>query len=448
MVCIIGGGISGLCMAYKLKQAGVEVTLFEKGDRVGGNIRSEKIDGFLIEHGPNSLLVGPDLVELIEDLGLLDQVALAQPAAKKRFILKDRKLLALPSKPADIFRLPLSLSGTVRAICEPLIRTRSNPQESVADFFARRFGEEVADFLVDPFISGIYAGDPKKLGIKNAFGKLYDLESEYGSVIKGFIRKPKDRSAKRPESLTRTISFKNGLQTLTDKLAEELGESLLLCHETNSVRTTNDGRFEVRVGEETRVFDAVVISSPAYIASGLIELPDAQFAAQLSKIEYPPIAVVYTAFKNEDVGFDLNGFGFLVPGLEKRKILGSLWTSSVFEGRAPAGLSLMTTFIGGSRSGALARRPEDELVETALGELHDILKISGRPIFTKVKKWEHAIPQYNIGYENFLAVMESFRRDTPGIFFCSNFYGGISVGDCVKNSAKNAKEVLDLIGNE
>lgn len=448
-VCIIGGGISGLCTAFRLTKQGVDVTLFEKGERVGGNIRSEFADGFLIEHGPNSLLVTPQLVELIEELGLFDEIDNANPSARTRFVLREGKLAALPTRFIDIFsNRPISVSGKLRALREPFIRTRSTPNESVSEFFARRFGGEVVDYAVDPFVSGIFAGEPDRLSIKNAFPRLFELERDYGSVIKGFLQAPKNKSGTKAEGLTRTISFKGGLQTLIERLAAELGASVRLGCAIEHIRRTADGMFEVQGDGGFEIFDSVVDCTPAYNAAELLEPMDTAFSDRLASVEYPPISVVYTGFKKSDVRFDMDGFGFLVPGLEKRKILGSLWTSSVFAGRAPEGHHLMTTFIGGARNPELAKRSEDELIEIAVGEIGEVLGLQGEPVFTRVKKWERAIPQYNIGYENIVAAIDNFQQHNPGLFLCSNFYGGISVGDCVKNSLNTTRTVLEFIEND
>jgi oxygen-dependent protoporphyrinogen oxidase len=206
--------------------------------------------------------------------------------------------------------------------------------------------------------------------------------------------------------------------------------------------------FEVQVAGGFGIFDSVVVCTPAYIAAELLEPMDPAFSDRLASVEYPPISVVYTGFKKSDVRFDPDGFGFLVPGLEKRKILGSLWTSSVFAGRVPEGHHLMTTFIGGARNPELAKRSEDELIEIAVGEIDEVLGLQGEPVFTRVKKWERAIPQYNIGYENVVSAIDNFQQQNPGLFLCSNFYGGISVGDCVKNSLNTTRAVLEFLEND
>jgi oxygen-dependent protoporphyrinogen oxidase len=235
------------------------------------------------------------------------------------------------------------------------------------------------------------------------------------------------------------------MQTLTDALAEKLGERVRLNSTVRSVAKGESG-FEVAIaGGDAEFFDAVIISTPAWSAAGLVGGLDDDLANLLSGICYPPITVVYTGFKKGDVEAAPEGFGFLVPKREKMGILGSLWTSSVFENRAPEGYHLFTTFIGGARSAELALRNEDELIRIAVGDLGAVLGLTGPPEFVSVKKWERAIPQYNIGYRKVINAAADFDSAHRGIFFCSNFYRGISVGDCIKNSIATTKSVTDFL---
>ncbi len=443
-VCVIGGGISGLYVAYGLKFVGVDVTLFEKDSAVGGNIKTEFCDGFLIERGPNTTLASRELLDLINDLGISDQVAPPNPNAKRRYILRGGKLIALPSKIIGLIgNKAFSAKAKLRLLKEPFIRTRSTENESVSAFFERRLGKEIVDYVVDPFISGIYAGDPQKLSIRHAFPRLFELERDFGSLLKGAIFRRKDKASKLPKDTPRSITFKKGMQTLTDALSNNLKENIRLGTSVTKITKVGSQKFRIQTGAGEDTYDTVVVCTPAHSSAGMIENFDSVLAKELRSIHYPPIAVVFTAFKHENVRTDPNGFGFLVPGIERRQILGSLWTSSVFENRAPKGYHLFTTFIGGSRNADIARKSDDRLIQIALDELDSILGIEGSPEFAIVKKWEKAIPQYNIGYEILVEAIEAFKSNNPGVFFCSNFYKGISVGDCIKNSVATTQEVLD-----
>jgi oxygen-dependent protoporphyrinogen oxidase len=449
--CIIGGGISGLCAAYRLKKQGVDVTLLEKNNSVGGNIKTEKIDDFLIEYGPNSTLVSEHLFELISELNLTSEIAYANSTAKKRYILKNNILQALPMKIISLVgNKSFSAKAKLRLLKEPFIKSKAATDESISEFFSRRLGREIVDYAVDPFISGIFAGNPDNLSIKSAFPKLFELEKNHGSLLKGAIFSPKEKKSRVPKTASRTISFKNGMQTLTDKLAENLGESVRLNVDVFEITKTENGEYNLCTNDEkinNEAFDSVVISTPSFIAAHLIKNFDVELSEQLTNIYHPPIAVVLTAFKKENIKFDLDGFGFLIPKVEQRKILGSLWNSVIFENRAPADFHLLTTFIGGARNAELADNSEEDLIKIALEELNSILGLNGEPIFTRVKKWEKAIPQYNIGYEKITESIENFQIQNAGIFFCSNFYRGISVSDCIKNSALAAEEILEFLNN-
>lgn len=429
---IIGSGISGLTAAFLLKNKGFDVTLFDKSGTVGGNIRSVRDEGFLIEQGPNSLLKSPRLVDLIESLGLRKEVLAAKDSAKKRYVLHDGKLKALPM---SILKMAtddyFSAKAKLRLLKEPFVRSKATETESVAEFFERRLGNEIVTRAADPFIAGIYAGKPENLSIKAAFPRLYELEKIYGSLFLGTLR---SKTEKPPKDFPRTFSFKNGVQTLTDRLAEKLGESLKTNTIVERIEKLENGNWRVITDSTEETFDSLIISTPAESAANLIENLDANLSIKLREIYYPPVALVFFGVKTEAVGADLDGFGFLIPGAEKRKILGTVWNSAVFENRAPNGFELLTTFVGGARNAEIFEKSDEEIFETVYAELKDILNLREPPVFRRITRWHRAIPQYNIGYDKIETAIENFENKNKGIFFCSNFYKGISVGDCVKNA--------------
>jgi protoporphyrinogen/coproporphyrinogen III oxidase len=441
-VAIIGGGISGLCVAYRLWKSCVDFVLFEKHAEVGGNIKTNIHNGFLYESGPNSTLTSPELIDLIEDLGLTSQIAAPRPRARRRFIVRGGRLVALPSGPIGLISTTAFSPATkLSLIKEPFRRNRGDENESAASFFERRLGREVVDYAVDPFISGIYAGDSEKLAIEYAFPRLFEMERDFGSIVMGTIRSSKDKSSSVPKGTPRSLSFTRGMQTLVDALKAKLGNSVRTNCGDLKIDRAVDGRIEITSANGRDLFEAVVICTPAYVASDLVDGFDPELARELAGIYYPPVSVVYTGHRQEDVGRKPDGFGFLVPGVEKREILGSLWTSSIFAGRAPEGHHLFTTFIGGSRNPELGHSSEDELMGIAMAELKALMKVTGEPVFSAVKKWPRAIPQYNIGYGSVIDAIERFREDNPDLFLCGNYYQGISVSDCVKNGRETANEV-------
>jgi len=432
-VAVIGGGISGLTTGYLLKKKGIDVVVFEASDRVGGNVQTIQKDGYTLEQGPNSLLRSPRLIDLIRKLGIEDLVLEANPAAKKRYILWHGKLEAMgPRSFINGYFSPKTLFALAR---EPFIRSKSPEHESVAEFVSRRIGPEFLDKAIDPFVSGVYAGDPADLSMRSAFPKLYEMERDFGSLIMGSIR----RNVERPDpNFPRTFSFRGGLKTLMEKLAVEIGDGVRTSTAVGKIENSDNGKFSIN-GE---AFDAVVISTPAWIASELIKDRDGELAPTLAKVNYPQVAVAVTAFKSENIGKTLDGFGFLIPSKEKRPILGTLFHSAVFPERAPKGHQLLMTFIGGVRdNGNLDRLSDDDIRSLVSGQLRELLDVKGEPEFFELKRWKRAIPQYRVGYEKVTAACAEFEKRNPGLFFCSNFYRGISMGDCVKNAYQTTDDV-------
>lgn len=431
-IAVIGGGISGLTTAYLLKRRGFDVTVFESSDTIGGNVQTIERDSYTVEQGPNSLLKSPRLVELVKLLRLEDKVLPAAESAQKRYILSDGKLEAMG--PKSFVNGYFSLKTIFGLVCEPFVRSKSPENESVAEFVSRRIGSEFLDKAIDPFVSGVYAGDPKNLSMRSAFPKLYEMERDYGSLIMGSIR----RKTEKPDpAFPRTFSFRGGLKTLINAIGNEIGDGIKLSTPVSEIGE-DGGKFRIS-GEE---FDAVVISTPSYAAAGLINGRDEGLAKLLLDVNYPSVAVVVLGFRSEAIGAKLDGFGFLIPSKENRPILGTLYHSAVFPERSPDGFELLMTFVGGVRSGdSLEAMSDDELRSVVLTELRDILNVKGAPQFEYIKRWKKAIPQYRVGYEEVTEACSEFERTNRGIYFCSNFYRGISIGDCVKNAFETAHSI-------
>jgi oxygen-dependent protoporphyrinogen oxidase len=447
---IIGGGISGLCTGFRLKQKGIDVKIFDTNSVPGGFIHTEFNQGFLLEYGPNSIFSSsPEVQDLIDDLDLNEKVLNAKPASKKRYILKNGKLVPVPVKPLEFLNTDLiSFPAKLRVLKEFFVKVNNSDDESIADFVRRRVGKEFLTYLINPFVAGVYAGNPEELSLKSTFPMMHELEKKYGGLIKGALKRKKNKNKKK----TGSISFKEGMQTLIDALYENLHENIILNTKAGRIfinDTSFNKRFTVRASSGSKDYeedaDAVIISTPAGMSSDLMRSIDANLSGELKKIVCPPISIVYLAFKKEDVNFNIDGFGFLVPEIEKRNILGCLWNSETFAGRAPEKFHLFTTFIGGSKQPELALKNEDELIKIALGEVKDILGIQNDPVFKKVKKWETSIPQYKLGYFKLVNKIDGFKKRNRGIFFCNNFYNGISVSDCIRNSMSASDEVSNYL---
>jgi protoporphyrinogen/coproporphyrinogen III oxidase len=327
------------------------------------------------------------------------------------------------------------LKTVLALVREPFVRSRSPEGESVAEFVSRRISSEFLDKAIDPFVSGVYAGDPRDLSMRSAFPRLYEMERDFGSLIMGTFR----RKVEKPDpNFPRTFSFRGGLKTLIDKLAAEIGSGLRTGVQVEGIGDADGGKFRVEGAE----FDAVIVSTPAWVAAELVRDRDTDLADTLGNVNYPQVAVAVTGFRSEKIGKKLDGFGFLIPSTEKRPILGTLFHSAVFPDRAPEGYQLMMTFIGGVRGGnRLEEMSDDEIKELVTAQLGELLNVKGEPDMFHIKRWNRAIPQYRIGYERVMADCAEFEKQNPGIYFCSNFYRGISMGDCVKNAFQTADDV-------
>ncbi|HET7153293.1 MAG TPA: protoporphyrinogen oxidase [Candidatus Kapabacteria bacterium] len=448
-VVVIGGGISGLAAAYFQKKKDRSVLLLEKATRIGGSIHTEQTNDFLFEYGPNSTtLSNPAIKELISELNLDSKVLFPGANGKKRFILKNGKLAALPISPVDfLFGDFFSVMTKLRIADEPLLPRGKKNDESVAAFFTRRFGKNITDTVVRPFVSGIYAGDADQLSARSTFPSLFETEREYGSIIGGQIKKMlfgKKKARSSGSGFGKLFSFDQGLHVLTDALATTLGESVHTGAEILALSKSNDGwqvewRQNGAVNQTT--CHSVIISTPAYVTAQLVHALSPELADKLNSVQYAPIGVVHTAYKRSSVSHPLDGFGFLVPPKENRKILGCIFSSSLFPNRAPKDNALLTTFVGGATQKEILSGTQEEILRSTNGELQSILGISGEPVFSQLTIIPRAIPQYNLGHHTIIEAVDSFEKEHPNLFFCNNFRGGVSIANCVQAAKKLAETI-------
>lgn len=416
-VCIIGGGISGLSAAYSLIKQGHQVTLFEASDDIGGVLQSASIDGYLCELGPNTLYLRyPEIKAFFEEVGLDKLYELPNGNEKYRFIVKDGCIAELPASVLGLIRSrAFSLKAKFRLLGEIFVG-RGKKEESLAEFAIRRFGKEFFEYGFDPFVSGVHAGNPWDLSVKYGFPMLYGLEREYGSVIRGIMR------SKRIGFKKETLSFKGGMHTLALGIADKIRSHIRVNSSIESIAIRDKGW----IINDSEYYDNLVIAVPANKMLGL-PLPRDILGRLgfVSGIRYNPVSVVYLGYDNRRIGAGVEGFGFLVPSREKRRILGATMTSNVFSGRAPAGKTLFSVFFGSSGL------TEAEYKGIAREEIGELFKIEGLEEFSYFKSWPTAIPQYGLGYGKILEGFDEIERDVGNMRFVGNYRGGISLNDAI-----------------
>jgi len=443
---VVGGGISGLVCAYTLRKAGIGAQLVEACPRPGGVISSVARDGFLLERGPQSFSGTIQLHRLCADLGISDQVLHAPPRAP-RYVLIDGELRPVPLSPPLFFMSSLIDGSTKWALFRDILGKSIPPDadESVAAFVRRKFSPQLLDRLVGPFVSGIYAGDPERLSVRSAFPQLYEAEKTAGSIIRGMICLAK--SKKGPRERPTLQSFREGSETLVRALANKLGTALLTETSVIGISCQKDGSFDVRLeshgGGESVSTRSLILATPTDVTGRLLSRLDSSFETLLSSIDYAPVAVVSLGYRKKDVGHSLNGFGFLVPRSARLRVLGSVWNSSLFPGRAPAGNALLTSFVGGATDPAAAMLEPQELTSLVHREISPLLFIESAPIFSNVTLWPRALPQYNLGHADRLAAVAKACSRFSGLLLTGNYLRGPAVGSCVDQALAVAEQVRE-----
>lgn len=449
-VVVIGGGISGLTCAYRLKRLGADVMLLESSDHAGGLIDTVEQDGFLFERGPQTFQGTTALLDLVRELEIEGELLEADPAAP-RYVLRGGRLQKIPmSPPALLGSSLLGMGSRWRVVSEPFRHT-SPPghEESVAEFVRRKFGHEILEYLVSPFVSGVYAGDPEQLSLRAAFPTLEEWEKQFGSVLRGAMKsRPANGKKKKAPPL---CSFRGGLSTLPNALAGELGNSVRTgVHVEGLSRVDgNAPAFEIRAveGEENETIGAaaVVLATPTYVSARFVGTLSSQIAQLLSGIPYAPVAVVAAGFYSKQFNDPPRGFGFLVPRKEKMRTLGTVWNSSLFAGRAPEGCVLMTSFLGGATDPAIVQKSDDEIASVANSENRHILEINGVPIASRTWKHQKALPQYNLGHGHIVEGIREAQAELPGVFLAGNYLEGPAIGKCVEQALRTADQVRERV---
>lgn len=445
-VVIIGGGISGLSAAFWLHQNGMDPIVLEQADRPGGVIRSENTEGYLIDYAANCLLnYLPEVNTLCETVGVMDEKVYRSEAAKRRYLMKGGRPVEFPQRPVDFIRTDLwSMRGKVRLLAEPLIpRASSGMDETVSQFITRRLGHETLEQVIEPFIGGSYAGNPDQLCARSTFPILYEIERRYGSLTVGaLIRRLKGQKSNCP---THLFSFRNGMEALPRAIRRHLGDRFIAGTRVTEIEQKKDKTWDIIAEQDGKSVvhraNAVVIAAWSKEAGRLISYIDPLSSRMLERLEYSPLAVVYTGFKKEAVRHPLDGIGCMVPSKEGSNILGTLWSSTLFSDRAPAGRVALTNYLGGRRHPGIVDKTDEELLSITLTDLEKILGIKSPPDFVRIIRHSGAIPQYALGHQELLKTVEALPERVPGLFVAGSYLRGISVRDCISYGARLARRI-------
>lgn len=454
-VGIIGGGITGLTAAFYLNRSGVPVTLYEASPRVGGVIQSLLKDGYLAEFGPNTLLeTSPKIGQLVQDAGLAARRLDPHPAASARYVVRYGRPIAMPSSPFGFFTTDLfTFKAKMSLVAEPFRPARRDGvEESIAQFVERRMGREFLDQAIDALVAGIYAGDPHRLSVQQAFPKLAELEAKYGSMIKGQILGARERKRTGEVAKDRApkFSFDAGLQVLPDTLGQHLGDRVRLNTAVTGINQSASGwtlALTTQDGPNEATHESVIYAGTAYrLAQLQVQAAQPVDLSPLADIRYPPVASVVLGFRRDQVTHPCHGFGLLIPRVEGFNILGTIFSSALFPNRAPAGHLTLTCYVGGERQPQLAALPPDQLIPLVTQDLRRLLGVRSDPTFAHSVFWPRAIPQYNMGYGKFRTLLTEIEQKAPGLHFAGSYRDGISLSDSIVSGARMAEIVLAAMG--
>ncbi len=457
-VAVVGGGISGLTAAYRLKQRGHDVTVFEGAARPGGILGTQVRDGYVIETGPDSILSEkPWALALAEELGLGGEIIKTRAKPRGAYVVNHGRLERVPEgfslmAPTDFSQMAhsslVSTSGKLRmALDLALPRGTQGADESLESFVVRRLGRETFDRLAQPLVGGIYGADPALLSLRATMPRFLELEDEQRSVILGLRARQKaslERAAG-PASGARYglfAAFRQGMQVLIDALVQQLDGAVETHSLVTAIDRDKDG-FELEVRGSPQGFNAVVLALPAYVAGGLVRPLDQELARELEAIPYGSAATVTFALRRDQIAHPMDAFGFVVPAIERRGIIASTWASVKWEGRAPEGKTLIRVFIGGYQGQHLLERSDEELATLARRELVDLMGLLGEPEFTLVARYNKSMPQYHVGHLARVARIEALAKQHTRFALAGNAYRGVGIPDAVKSGEQAARAIAD-----
>jgi oxygen-dependent protoporphyrinogen oxidase len=463
-IVIAGGGIAGLSIAWAIKQRApeIDVLVLERGPRAGGNIRTDHIDGYVCEAGPDGFLDNaPATLTLVRDVGLTSRLLPSNNQARRRYIFRNGRLSEVPTSPGAFLRTPLLSPGAkLRLLCEPFANARRDDDESITDFATRRIGGDAAAVFVDPMVSGIFAGDPAALSLKACFPKMRQMEDDHGSLVRALIATRRGRKRTDPPGAPagHLTSFIGGMSDLTDGLTRALGSVLHTSTAVTSIRRSqtpslSPGKlpkraYAVNTSQGTVEADAVVLSGPAAESAGIVRELDGPLAQAIEGLPTAPLAVVCLGFDEAAIRGEshLDGFGFLVPRDEGIRILGALWESSIYQHRAQTGKVLIRVMIGGARDPEAVSLCDADLRRVVRRDLERTMNVSTVPEFVRVTRHTRGIPQYVRGHHAKMQRINALLQPYHGLFLAGNSYRGVSINACIADAPSVADAALRAIG--
>jgi oxygen-dependent protoporphyrinogen oxidase len=458
-VAIIGGGISGLSAAFALEQrrnsgTPLEYVLYESSLTFGGVLRTEHVDGCVVEAGPDSFLTEkPWAADLCRQVGLGQQLIGSNDAERKTYILVKGRLIPIPD--GLMFMVPTKILPVVLSpLFSPATKLRisrewfhpprkADADESVASLVGRHYGPEMVDYLADPLLAGVYGGEASQLSVRAVLPRFAEMESKYGSLGRAMLAaRKKMAQGPNPPAPPLFTSLKEGMQSLAEIVLKRLPASSLRPSTPAQALQPQDGGWLVSAGYGADHFDAVIVATPASAAAALLRAAQPDLASELASIAYSSSVTVALGF-DHDVRASLPpGFGFLVPHSENKRMLAATFVHNKFPHRAPADRALIRCFLGGSRDAPILELPDEEILRLARAELRQILGLSAEPLFTRVYKWRASMAQYTVGHLDRLQRIERIRRQLPSLALAGNGYRGIGVPDCVRSGQEAAEQVV------
>jgi len=448
-VAIVGGGIAGLSAAFELTQRGVSVRVLEASDRPGGVITTERFDQWIIDGGPDSMLIQkPAAVALCRELGIADRL-IHTLTPRTAYVLRDGELhplvegsfLGFPVGFGALARSSLfTIGGKLRMACEVVMPRRDGDEdESIGAFVRRRFGDEAVEYLAEPLLAGIHAGDVERLSMRALFPRLIEAERHSGSVLRAFRAMHVTPSAQGA-----FVSLPGGTGELVDALSSALHDVVTTDARVTDVHRAGVLTIESSVGSvQAR---AVILAVPAYVAASLLRGFDTTLAAFCDSVPYASTATVALGYRRDHIAHAMNGTGFVVPRVERSALLAGTWVTSKWPGRAPEGHALIRAFLGGGRDPHRLDASDAELIDTARTELGDVLGISGAPVLTRLFRWTRQSPQYEVGHLQRVAAIEGQLASVPGVFLTGSGFRAIGIPDCVADGRATAARAAAFLG--